>query len=157
MQELFVPMAVLRVKSEDQGGVVIEKLDLPAEVVEGEDVTAHIYVRSDEQDLRVDVDAFWSNDPDPFILAGQVHYLKPGVQSLSITFRPDTNSATDEERTTGLMKRTLSVTMSFRDGRKMRRRTLHTTFTVRLNIERIARRVPPALGKILGLMPKNMR
>jgi hypothetical protein len=157
MQELFVPMAVLRVRPQDLGAVVIEKIDLPSEVVEGEDLTAHIHVRCGHEDLRVDINASWSNDANAVVLPGQVHYLKPGLQTFPLTFRPDTSSATEEERKIGTMTRTLSVTLQFRDGRRALRRTLSRQFTVRLNIERIVRRVPPALGNILGLMPKNMR
>lgn len=55
------------------------------------------------------------------------------------------------------MTRTLSVTLQFRDRRKMVRRTLATKFTVRLNSQRVVRRVPPALGSILGMTPKRLR
>lgn len=157
MQELFIPMAVLRVKAQDLGSVVVEKIDLPREVVEGEDVAAQVQVRCNQEDLRVDVEASWSNDPEPVLLPAQVHYLKSAVQSFPLTFKPDAVLATEEERKSGTMTRTLSVTLQFRDGRKALRRTLSGQFTVRLNIERIVRRVPPTLGNILGMTPKGMR
>ena len=157
MQELLIPMVVLRVKAQDLGTVAVEKIDLPSEVVEGEDLVAQIRVRCNQEDLRVDVESSWSNDPDPVLLPGQVHYLKSGVQTFPLGFKPEAMLATEEERKKGTMMRTLTVTLQFREGRKTLRRTLSTQFTVRLNIERIVRRVPPALGNILGLMPKNMR
>jgi hypothetical protein len=157
MQELFVPMAVLRVKAQDQGIVVIEKIDVPAEIVEGELLTARIHIRATQEDLRVDVETSWSNEPDSVVLPGQVHYLKSGVQTLLLTFRPDATLATEAERKIGTMTRTIGVTVHFRDGRKTVRRTRREQFSVRLNIERIVRRVPPALGNVLGMTPKGMR
>jgi hypothetical protein len=157
MQELFIPMVVLRVKAQEQGAVVLEKLDLPAEVVEGEELVARVRIRSTEEDLRVDLGASWSNEPNVVALPGQVHYLSSGVQVLSFTFKVDGTLATEQERTVGSMKRTLSVTLQFRDGRKTHRRTLTEAFAVRLNLERVVRRVPPALGSILGMTPKGLR
>jgi hypothetical protein len=157
MQELFIPMVVLRVKAQEQGAVVLEKLDLPAEVVEGEELIARIRIRSTEGDIRVDLGASWSNEPDAVTLPGQVHYLGSGVQVLSFGFKVDGTLATEQERKVGSMKRTLSVTIQFRDGRKTHRRTLTETFAVRLNLERVVRRVPPALGNILGMTPKGLR
>jgi len=157
MQELFVPMAVLRVKPQDQGTVVIQKLDVPAEVVEGGPLTAYIHVRSSQEELRVDLEASWSNEPDPVVLPGQVHYLKAGLQVFPVSFVPDASLATEQERKTGLLKRTLSVALLFRDGRKTVRRMIAADLTVRLNLEKVVRRVPPALGSILGMTPKGMR
>jgi hypothetical protein len=157
MQELFVPMAVLRVKLHDQGTVVLERLEVPAEVVEGEDLTVHVHIRSMQEDLRVDVESSWANEPDSVSTPGHVYYLKPGLQIIPLSFKPDATLATDQERKAGQMTRALSVTLQFRDGRKTLRRTATKPFSVRLNLERVVRRVPPALGNILGMTPKGMK
>ena len=157
MQELFIPMAVLRVKAQEQGAVVLEKLDVPAEAIEGEELVARVRIRSNEEDLRVDLGASWSNEPDPVALPDQVHYLKAGLQSFSIAFTPDSTFATDSERKVSTMTRTVSATLQFRDGRNTVRRSLTANFSVRLNLERVIRRVPPALGNILGMTPKGLR
>ena len=157
MQELFVPMAVLRVKPQDQGIVVIERIEVPTEVLEGEDLTAHIHVRSNLEDLRVDVEASWSNEPEGVILPGQVHYLNAGSHHIRLTFKPEAAMATSQERKLGVMRRALQVTLLFRDGRKALRRSLTKDFAIRLNLERVARRVPPALGNILGMTPKGLK
>jgi hypothetical protein len=157
MQELFIPMAVLRVKAQEVGSLVLEKLDLPAEVLEGEELVARVRVRSSIEDLRVDLGASWSHEPDAVTLPSQVHYLSSEAQVLSLTFKVDGTLATEEERRLGTMKRTLSVTLQFRDGRKTHRRTVTEVFAVRLNLEKVVRRVPPALGNILGMTPKGLR
>ena len=90
-------------------------------------------------------------------LPGQVHYLRGGSQVILLSFKPDASLATDQERKSGLMKRALVLTIQFRDGRKASRRTLTKDFVVRLNLDRVVRRVPPALGNILGMTPKGMR
>jgi hypothetical protein len=55
------------------------------------------------------------------------------------------------------MSRSLSVSLQFRDGRKVARRSLTKEFKVRLNLDKVVRRVPPALGSILGMTPKGLR
>ena len=157
MQELFIPMAVLRVKPQDQGIVALEKIDVPQEVIEGEQLVARVHVRSSQEDLRVDLEAAWSNEPEPIELSSQVHYVNAGPQVLTLTFVPDSTLATEHERRSGTMRRTLNVTLNFREGRKALRRSLSRDFVVRLNIERVVRRVPPSLGNILGMTPKGMR
>src|SRR5262249_34733020 len=91
MQELFIPMAVLRVKPQEQGVLVMDKLEVPAEVLEGEAVIARLHFRCSQEDLRVDIEANWSNDPDAVDLPGQVHYTKAGPQALTLSFVPDPN------------------------------------------------------------------
>jgi hypothetical protein len=55
------------------------------------------------------------------------------------------------------MERTLTITVSVREGHRTIRKSRTRHFTVRLNSERVIRRVPPNLGNILGLTPKSMR
>src|SRR5262249_20591552 len=110
-----------------------------------------------QEDLRVDIESSWTNEPDSVSIPGQVHYLKAGVQVIPLSFRPDAELATEQERKSGRMTRAINVTLQFREGRKTLRRTGTNTFSVRLNLERVVRRVPPALGNILGMTPKGMR
>jgi hypothetical protein len=105
----------------------------------------------------VDLDASYAHDPEPVALSGQVHYLTQGDQSLSYRFKPEIGTATDQERKAGLMSRVLTVTTQYRDGRRTIRKSIAGTFRVRLNLEQVIRRVPPALGNLLGLTPKSMR
>jgi hypothetical protein len=157
MQELFVPMAVLRVKQTDGGVFAVDKIEAPAEVIEGEDVKVRVQVRCNREDLRVDLEASWSNEPDALTLPGQVHYFGAGSQSLTFGFKPHTSLATEAERKVGTMERDLTLTFVYRDGRKTMRRAVSTKTVVRLNSERVIRRVPPALGNILGMTPKGLR
>jgi hypothetical protein len=53
------------------------------------------------------------------------------------------------------MERTLTISVAYREGRRTTRKAQTHAFTVQLNTERVARRVPANLGNILGLMPKN--
>ena len=52
------------------------------------------------------------------------------------------------------MRRTLTITATARDGRRTIRKSQSMDFEVRLNTERVIRRVGN-LGAILGLMPKG--
>jgi hypothetical protein len=157
IQEMFIPMVVLRVKAQDEGIIALEKLELPAEVLEGEEIECRIRLRCGAADVRVDLDASYAHDPEPVALSGQVHYLKQGDQSLSYRFKPEIGTATDQERKAGLMSRVLTITTQYRDGRRTIRKSIAGTFRLRLNLEQVVRRVPPALGNILGLTPKSMR
>jgi len=55
------------------------------------------------------------------------------------------------------MERILRITVSYREAQRVVRKARTTRFSMRLNSEKIVRRVPPHLGKILGLTPRSMR
>ncbi len=72
-------------------------------------------------------------------------------------FRPDPQEATTEEHRLGLMKRELTIIIRYRERNRTIRKLQKHSFAVRLNSERVVRRVPTSLGNILGLTPKSMR
>ena len=69
----------------------------------------------------------------------------------------DPQDATTEERKQGVMERTLTLTVSYREGVRIIRKSRAHQFAVRLNPDQVVRRVPAHLGNILGLTPKSMR
>ena len=160
IQELMVPMACLKVRDKDEGILTLGEIIAPAEVVEGQDISIRLPInlsRISETDLRVDVEADCSGGGERRSLSGQVLYVNAqGVEAL-YSFRPDPADATDDERQGGSMIRTLTMTVSYREGRQAIRNSRTHRFSVRLNSEQIIRRVPAHLGNILGLTPKSMR
>ena len=62
----------------------------------------------------------------------------------------------DGERQTGTARRTLTITASYHDGRKIYRKSRTHRFGVQLNAEQVIRRIGN-LGAILGLTPKSLR
>jgi hypothetical protein len=113
-----------------------------------------------DEDLRADVEAAYSSAGD----ADHVTTLPPRVvyvpvQGTEITYRlkPSPDEATPQDRLAGLMERALTITVSYRVGRRTVRASRTQGFAVQLNAERVIRRVPANLGNILGLAPKNMR
>jgi hypothetical protein len=161
VQELLIPMVVFRVKRPDDGPVGIGQIEGPTEVVEGEETTFSIQLsRSGKtlfDDLRIDVEASVSGvGGAEKELPGQVQFVAGSGIQLSQPYRFDPEDATDDERREGEAQRTLNIAMSYRDGPKVVRRSRSKTFNVRLNTERVARRVGN-LGSILGLMPRGMK
>ena len=163
IQELMIPMAVLRVREKDEGLIILDEISGPAEVVEGQEVEFRLHLsRSPASgrtsgELRVDVEASYARDPDIHPLRDQVLYVPAKGTEIIYRFRPDAGDATDEERREGVMERVLTVTVSYRHGGRTFRKSRTRRFTVRLNSERVIRRVPAHLGNILGLKPKSMR
>jgi len=160
IQELVIPMVVLRVKSRDQGLLLLDALAGPSQIVEGQEVTFSLPLRlaptAGLDELRVDVEASYGNETAQTTLARQVLYVTPQPQDIVYAFTPDTQSATDDERRNNEMQRTLSITVRYKDGRRAMARTQILPFTVKLNSEKIIRRVGN-LGNILGLTPKSIR
>ena len=159
----MIPMIVLKVKKHEEGLLILDDITGPQEVIEGEEVefrlpitkSSHLALKDEE--VRADVDATWSCDPGSRPLPRQVLYVSTESVEAIIRFKPDPNDATVEERKEGVMKRTLTVTVSYREGYRISRKIQSRKFTVRLNSEQIVRRIPPSLGNILGLTPKSMR
>lgn len=162
IQELMVPMVVMRVKRPDEGPLSIEQIIGPADFLEGEEVTFRLSLARGAtaalfDDVRVDIDPTVSaTHGEPQDLSKQVHYVSgPGVE-IAMSYRFGQQDATDDERKAGVAMRTLTVAISYRDGARQIRRSRVLKFTVKLNAEQVVRRVGN-LGSILGLMPKGMR
>jgi PglZ domain len=163
LQELIIPMVVLEVKTKDEETLTLESIIGPREVIEGEEVEFRMPLRrrkgtkSTTNDLRVDIEGSYSGEDDQLTLPQQVLYMSKQDNEVVYRFKPDTSSATADEHRAGIMKRDFTLVVRYTDGNRVTRKTQKYTFAVRLNSERIIRRVPTALGNILGLTPKSMR
>jgi hypothetical protein len=161
MQELMIPMVVLQVKAKVKGLLVPEAISGPDSVVEGEEIEFRMPIvrngKSGADEVRVEVEATYGRDAEHVSLARQVVYVPASGTETVHHFRPDLSKATVEEQKVGLMERTFTVTISYREGHKMVRSSQTKRFSVKLNVEKVVRRVPSNLGNILGLMPRGMR
>ena len=163
IQELMIPMIVLRVKPPEEGLVTLDDITGPNEVLEGEEIEFRMPLNrnpregAEQEGVRVDVTATYGQGPDEHHLQPQVLYVPLKGTEVVYRFRPNANDAKDEERKRGTMERVLIITVSYRDGRRTSRKSRTHRFSIRLNSEKVIRRVPPHLGNILGLMPKSMR
>jgi hypothetical protein len=159
IQELMIPMIVLRVKPVEEGLISLDSIVGLNEVLEGEEIEFKMQVnrrgKSKTGELRVDVKAGYSREPEKKPLPAQVLYVSSKGVEVVYRFRPDVKEATDDERKQGTMKRTLIISVSYRDGGRIASKSQAHQFTVQLNSEQIVRRVPANLGNILGLTQKK--
>jgi hypothetical protein len=161
MQEMIIPMALLEIKRKDKEGVMLELTSAPSEVYEGEEVQFRVLLHNNrtskiaDEELRIDLSAQYSKQPDNDPLKSRVVYVAPwGTQEEVFHFVVPADEATAEERGAGFMTRMFSVTATYREGSRYLRRNVGQVFTIRLNTERIVRRVGN-LGTILGLTSRN--
>jgi PglZ domain len=163
IQELLIPMVVLQVKAREEELLTLHPINGPKEAVEGEEIEFRMRLtrtagRSKANELRVDVEASYGDDIEQGQgqLPPQVLYVAK-QNEVVYRFRPDHQEATTEEHRQGLMKRELTIIIRYREGNRTIRKLQKYPFAVRLNSERVIRRVPASLGNILGLTPKSMR
>ncbi len=163
IQELMIPMIVLKVKKHEEGLLMLDEIAGPQEIIEGNEVEFRLPISRSSQlagkddDIRADIDATWSREPGEKPLPRQVVYVPAAGTETVIRFKPDPNDATVEERKDGVMERTLTITVSYKEGFRTSRKIQSRKFSVTLNSEQVVRRIPPSLGNILGLTPKSMR
>ena len=163
IQELVIPMAVLRVRDQDESLLALDEISGPAEVPEGQEAEFRMQISrpgvtgSPEDEIRVNVEAAYALDPERRALPPQTLFVPRDGAEVAYRFCPDPDDATDDERKQGLMARTLTLTVTRRKGSRTFRKSRTRGFRVNLNSERVVRRVPPQLGNILGLTPKSMR
>lgn len=161
LQELIIPMVILQVKAKAEEILKFLPIAGPKEVVEGEEIEFRMRVerpkKSSTNELRIDVEASYSQEQDRYPLPKQVLYVPKEGKEIIYRFRPDPDDATPEEHRQGVMKRELMLVVRYKAGERVVRNIQQHSFAVRLNSERIVRRVPTALGNILGLTPKSMR
>lgn len=162
IQEMLIPMVVLKVKQPDQGLLSLEPVQGPQDVLEGDPVefSARIEYRTDQlfaDDIRVDIRAGYALDPEQFPVSPQVLYVGSEGALISFAFKPNTEDATVEERQQGVMTRLFTLEISYEDSHRIIRKSRTHRFNVKLNAEKIVRRVPAHLGNILGMTPRSMR
>lgn len=169
LQEMMIPMIVLRVRTPDDGPLILEAIDGPAELVEGEEVEFRLHVSRRQSgtfafdELRVDLEAtivaegLSPTDPVSRDLPHQVVYVPPAGTDARFAYQLKTDDATDAERKAGSLTRALTVTATFRDGRKTVRKSRTHRFIVQLKSDQVIRRGIGNLGNILGLTPKGSR
>jgi hypothetical protein len=159
MQELMVPMIVMRVKQLDEGPLTIGQIEGRAELVEGEEVTFSLPITRFGklfEDLRLDIESSVTPSPDDRDRPRQVQFVSGTGLTIAEPYKFGQQDATIDERRAGEARRTISISASYRDGAKTIRRSRSFQFVVKLNAEQVVRRVGN-LGSILGLMPKGMK
>ncbi|MCL5958695.1 MAG: PglZ domain-containing protein [Chloroflexi bacterium] len=162
IQEMLIPMVVLRVKSREEGSLVFEAIIGPKEAVEGEELEFRLRFKRTQQsggaseEMKVEIEGAYSREADHLSLQRRVVFVPVGGTEVSYRFCPDPSDATLDERRQGVMERVLTVTASYREGSRTIRKVQNHRFVLRLNSDKVVRRVGN-LGNILGLTPKNMR
>jgi len=161
LQEMLVPMVVLRQKSPEDGLFILGEFEGQTDLTEGEKAEFRIHVNFtasvSEDEIRLKT--FFSYQKNASAIPQvQTHYFNRLGGKIDLNFTPDTSDATDEERRAGVMKREGRIDADYYDpisGRTVRKSRV-CSFTVNLSTERVIRRVPQNLGKLLGMMPKGM-
>lgn len=163
LQELMIPMVTLRVRPQDESLLALGQISGPKQPLEGEEMVFRMPVSMarrttlwSEDDIKVTAEASYSRDPDRNPLPPQTYYISAEGAEVVYRFRADRGDATDAEICDGSMERMLTISVSYHEGWRVTRKAQTFDFTVQLNTERVARRVPPSLGSIMGMMPKNV-
>jgi len=154
-------MLAMRVKTPEEGLVVLGSIAGPAELIEGEEAEFRMPIRLSEsykhRELRIEAQAVYQTKETTPAISPLVQYISSSGGEIVFRFVPDAADASDEERKTGIMERTLRISITYREGQRMMRKARSIEFSMRLNSEKIVRRVPAHLGKILGLTPRSMK
>lgn len=161
IQEMLVPMLAMRVKAPEEGLLDLGPIIGPADLIEGEDTEFRMPVQLTEshkhREVRIEAQGVYQNKETTAALPSQVQYISTAGADVIFRFVPDAADASDEERKTGIMERVLRISVTYREAQRMVRKGRTIRFSMRLNSEKIDRRIPAHLGKILGLTPRSMR
>ncbi|MDI9570605.1 MAG: PglZ domain-containing protein [Pseudomonadota bacterium] len=160
IQEMLVPMLAMRVKAPEEGLLALGAITGPSELIEGEVTEFRMPVQLTQshknREIRIEVQAVYQNKEGSASIPNQVQYVSATGGEVVFRFIPDAADASNDERKIGIMERTLRISVTYREGQRTVRKARTIRFSLRLNSEKIVRRVPAHLGKILGLTPKNM-
>ncbi len=162
LQEMLIPMVVLKAKAQNQGLLTLGPLQGPQEILEGELIEFSAMINNQSlglfpDDIRVEARAGYVMDSEQCSLPAQVFYVGVTGEQVSFSFKPATEDASMDERRQGTMKRLFTLEISYRDGHRTIRKSRTCWFNVKLNTDRITRRYPSNLSNILGMTPKSMR
>jgi hypothetical protein len=161
IQEMLVPMLAMRVKAPEEGLLVLGPIAGPSELIEGEEADFRMPVQLTQshknREIRVEAQAVYQNKEGTAPIPHQVQFVSAAGGEIVFRFIPDAADTSDEERKTGIMERMLRISVTYREAQRMVRKARTIKFTMRLNSEKVVRRVPAHLGKILGLTPRSMK
>ncbi|MBU0995362.1 MAG: PglZ domain-containing protein [Proteobacteria bacterium] len=161
IQEMIIPMLAMRVKAPEEGSLALGQITGPEELIEGEEAEFRMPVQFTEthkhKEVRLEAQAVYQNKDSTLSLPSQVLYISSPGGDVVFRFVPDVTDTSDEERKKGIMERTLRMSITYREAQRTVRKARSFRFTMSLNSEKVIRRVPTHLGKILGLTPRNMR
>jgi len=161
IQEMLVPMVAMRVKTPEEDLVMLGVITGKNELIEGQEAEFRLQVKLSQshktKDVRIEAHAAYQNREETASVPHQVQYLSAPGGEIVFRFIPDAADASVEERKSCIMVRTLRIQVIYHGQKRMVRKTRTFKFSLRLNPEKIVRRVPAHLGKILGLTPKSMR
>jgi len=161
IQEMLIPMIAMKVKSREEGLLILGKISGPSDIIEGEEVEFRMPIQLTEsykgQEIRIEAQASYQEREGANPLPNQIQYVSATGGEVVYRFVPDVEDASEEERRNGAMERTLKISVTYQETMRTIRKSRTLKFSVSLNPEKIIRRVPAHLGKILGLTPRNMR
>lgn len=160
MQENMIPMVVLRVRDQDSGALTANISKSPTSVEEGEEIQITVsfsyvdrtVISGDE--MKVQLFAYISEKPDEPISPSITFVPLNTSKEVIFTIKIDPDEASSDERTTGIMNRRFILNYNYLEKGESVRKTISQEFSVRLNAERIVRRVGK-LSTILGLSPRS--
>ncbi len=161
LQELMIPMVVMKVRDAGDGLLSVGEIEGTTDIHEGVEAQFTIaFARpvpssTKAEDIRVDCEITLTGGDDARHLPGQVLFVSSQGKKAVIAYKPEPGHASDEERLKGRMERMLSVKCTFREGSRLMKKTRTLAIVVTLNREDVIRRVPAALGSILGLSPRK--
>lgn len=161
IQEMLVPMLAMRVKAPEEDLLVLGIITGPSDLIEDEEAVFRMLVQLTQshkkREIRIEAQAVYQNKEETATLPSQIQYISTAGGDVVFRFIPDAADASDEERKAGIMERMLRISVTYREAQRMVRKAQAIRFSVRLNSEKIVRRVPTHLGKILGLTPRSMK
>jgi len=165
LQELIVPMIVLKVRGASELALQIDDVVCPASAVEGQTISIalHISLGSTKKDVGRDIavaaeyrllaeDETSLGDLTTITLK---RYLvgDDGVDA-QLEFVPDVTALPAEVRTSGVALVDLRIDVRYGEDHNEVRRTLAKRVRIGLDTERLVR-TNTGLGKVLGLMPRK--
>lgn len=157
VQELMIPMVVLRVRPEDEGLLALDSIAGPESVMQGEEVEFRLPLclnRRGETDLRVDIEAMYGRGDQFLSLPQHVLYVSAEGRQALVRFKVEPQGVQVKHQQEGQVEQVLTITARYQDHQK----SATSRFTVRLDAKGAVQRIPnPQLGNIMGLTPKSMR
>lgn len=161
LQEMIIPMVVMKVKPQEKGLISLDIILGPSEINEGDEIAFQFFIQNHVKstlsgsEIRVDIEASYNSQENSKQLPAKVLYVPAwGKIEFLYRFTIESQEASEDERKAGIMTRKFSLTAKYKEGNRMARKFYSKDFVVRLNPDRIVRRIGN-LGNILGLTPKG--
>lgn len=158
LQELIIPMVMMKMKGKTSSFIEISDINAPEEVIEGELIKFNFDIQLSQNsrmsDLKCVLEYKLDHSESEQVISKEILLVTKETNTINLELKIDSSSIPIADRKKEFSEQMLYLSLSYMIDNHQLSQALTHRFRIKINNEKIIRRVGN-LGSILGLSPKK--